>query len=161
MTTTPRLWNSLTQVNTTDGDKNQFESEITPLQDGGYVVVWTDVRHTYNPLGEAVVGQRYDAAGNKVGGEVKLSQFTSGDQFSPAITTLANGDVAVAFVDLFTGNNNIYVRVFDPSLNFVREDDIDLGSNQTFDPSLTALADGSRGARSLARVRVSERIHEP
>ena len=32
MTTTPRLWNSLTQVNTTDGDKNQFESQITPLQ---------------------------------------------------------------------------------------------------------------------------------
>ena len=142
MTTTPRLWNSLTQVNTTDGDKNQFESEITPLQDGGYVVVWTDVSHTYNPLGEAVVGQRYDAAGNKVGGEVKLSQFTSGDQFSPAITTLANGDVAVAFVDLFTGNNNIYVRVFDPSLDFVREDDIDLGPNQTFHPALTALADG-------------------
>jgi hypothetical protein len=143
MTTTPRLWNSLTQVNTTDGDQNQFESQIAPLQDGGYVVVWTDLSHTYNPLGEAVVGQRYDAAGNKVGGEVKLSQFTNGDQFSPAITTLANGDVAVAFVDLFTGNNNIYVRVFDPSLNFVREDDIDLGSNQTFHPSLTALAGGS------------------
>jgi FG-GAP-like repeat len=143
MTTTPRLWNSLTQVNTTDGDQNQFESQIAPLQDGGYVVVWTDLSHTYNPLGEAVVGQRYDAAGNKVGGEVKLSQFTNGDQFSPAITTLANGDVVVAFVDLFTGNNNIYVRVFDPSLNFVREDDIDLGSNQTFHPSLTALAGGS------------------
>jgi hypothetical protein len=46
MTTTPRLWNSLTQVNTTDGDKNQFESQITPLQDGGYVVVWTDLSHT-------------------------------------------------------------------------------------------------------------------
>ena len=46
-------------------------------------------------------------------------------------------------VDLFTGNNNIYVRVFDPSLNFVREDDIDLGSNQTFHPALTALAGGS------------------
>ena len=52
MTTTPRLWNSLTQVNTTDGSKDQFESEITPLQDGGYVVVWTDLSHTYNPQGE-------------------------------------------------------------------------------------------------------------
>jgi hypothetical protein len=143
MTTTPRLWNSLTQVNTTDGGKNQFESEITPLQDGGYIVVWTDLSHAYNPLGEAIVGQRYNAAGNKVGGEVKLSQFSSGDQLSPAITTLANGDVAVTFVDLFNGNNNIYVRVFDPSLGFVREDDIDLGSNQTFHPALTALAGGS------------------
>jgi hypothetical protein len=114
MTTTPRLWNSLTQVNTTDGGTAQFQSGITPLQDGGYVVVWTDLSHTYNPLGEAVVGQRYNAVGNKVGGEVMLSQFTNGDQFSPAITTLANGNVAVAFDDLFTGDNDIYVRVFDP-----------------------------------------------
>jgi large repetitive protein len=134
MTTTPRLWNSLTQVNTTDGGTAQFQSGITPLQDGGYVVVWTDLSHTYNPLGEAVVGQRYNAVGNKVGGEVMLSQFTNGDQFSPAITTLANGNVAVAFDDLFTGDNDIYVRVFDPSLNLVREDAIDLGSNQTFQP---------------------------
>src|SRR5262245_44458310 len=149
MTTTPRLWNSPTQVNTSDGGQAQAESQITPLQDGGYIVVWTDLSHTYNPLGKAIVGQRYDAAGNKVvgdsihGGEVMLSQFTNGDQSSPAITTLANGNLAVAFVDLFSGNNNIYVRVFDPSLNFLREDDIDLGPNQTVDPSLTPFADGS------------------
>jgi hypothetical protein len=149
MTTTPRLWNSLTQVNTSDGGAAQSESKITPLQDGGYIVVWTDLSHTYNPLGEAIVGQRYDAAGHKVvgnsthGGEIMLSQFTNGDQFSPAITTLANGNIAVAFVDLFTGNNNIYVRVFDPSLNFLREDDIDLGPNQTVNPALAAFADGS------------------
>ena len=42
MTTTPRLWNSLTQVNTTDDDHTQFQGEITARQDGGYIVVWTD-----------------------------------------------------------------------------------------------------------------------
>jgi hypothetical protein len=149
MTTTPHLVKPETQVNTSDGDQDQFQSHIAPLQDGGYVVVWTDQSGTYNHDGGAIVGQRYDSAGNKVGGEadhggeVKLSQFTNGDQSSPAVTTLANGDIAVAFVDFFSGNNNIYVRVFDPSLNFVREDDIDLGPNKTVDPSLTALADGS------------------
>ena len=127
MTTTPRLWNSLTQVNTTDGDKNQFQSQITPLQDGGYVVVWTDLSRTDNPLGEAVVGQRYNAAGNKVGGEVMLSQFTSGDQFSPAITTLANGNVAVAFVDLFNDDNDIHFSDFD--------DHESLSSTTTSDPT--------------------------
>src|SRR5262249_34067299 len=133
MTTTPHLVKPGTQVNTTDGGTDQVEAAITPLQDGGYVVVWRDDSRTYNPLGQAIVGQRFDAAGNKIGGdldhggEVKLSQFTNGDQFSPAVTTLANGDVAVAFVDLFNGNHNIYVQVFDSSLHFVREDDIDLG----------------------------------
>ena len=149
MTTTPRLWNSLTQVNTTDGGTAQFDGEITPLQDGGYVVVWTDLSNTYNPQGGAIVGQRYDSAGNKIGGdpahggEVLLSLFPNGNQSRPAVTTLANGDIAVAYADLFSGNSDITVHIFDPSLHFVRTDLIEDGLAQTFFPSLTALADGS------------------
>jgi FG-GAP-like repeat len=150
MTTTPRLWNSLTQVNTTDDGRTQFQGEITARQDGGYIVVWTDTSKTFNSLGEAIVGQRYDAAGNKVGGdpahggEVNLSLFTTGDQSDPAVTTLANGNIAVAFVDQFNGNDDIYVRVFDPSLHLIRTDNIEVSSMvHGFDPSLTALADGS------------------
>jgi hypothetical protein len=94
MTNTPHIVKPETQVNTTDRG-TQFQSEITALHDGGYVVVWTDISLTYNSLGEAIVGQRYDAAGNKVGGdpahggEVNLSLFTTGDQSAPAVTTLA------------------------------------------------------------------------
>jgi hypothetical protein len=71
MTTTPRLVKPFTQVNTTDGGVPQFDGQIAALQDGGYVVFWTDRSHTYSG-GDAVVGQRYDAAGNKVGGEVPI-----------------------------------------------------------------------------------------
>jgi hypothetical protein len=48
MTTTPHLVKPETQVNTTDGGQDQFQSRIAPLQDGGYVVVWTDESQTYN-----------------------------------------------------------------------------------------------------------------
>jgi hypothetical protein len=149
MTTTPHLVKPGTQVNTTDGSTAQFDSEITPLQDGGYVVVWTDLSLTYNPQGSAIVGQRYDSAGNKIGGdpahggEVHLSLFPNGNQSRPAVTTLANGDIAVAYADLFFGNSDITVHIFDPSLHFVRTDLIEDGLAQTFFPSLTALADGS------------------
>ena len=149
MTTTPRVWKSLSQVNTSDapvapgGTASQTEGQIAPLQDGGYVVVWTDSSRMYNPFGFAIVGQRYDAAGNKVGGEVKISQFSDGDQRSPAVTVLANGNIAVAFVDIFGFNDDIYVRIFDPALNLVREDVIDRGVDQTYEPSITALTDGS------------------
>jgi hypothetical protein len=101
MTTTARLVKSLTQVNTADtpvapgGVAAQIDGQIAPLLDGGYVVVWTDSSRTHNPNGTAVVGQRYDAVGNKVGGEVKLSLFNSPDQFSPAITALPNGNVTI------------------------------------------------------------------
>jgi Ca2+-binding RTX toxin-like protein len=151
MTTTPRLWKSQTQVNTSDapfpgrGVSNfQGDGQIAPLQDGGYVVVWEDGSCTYNPDGSAIVGQRYDPAGNKAGGEVNISQFTGGTEFSPAVTVLPNGNVAVAFVDQFNGDQDINVRIFDSALNFVRQDNIDNAeTKQTFDPSLTAFADGS------------------
>jgi Ca2+-binding RTX toxin-like protein len=151
MTTTPTLWKSLTKVNTSDapvpmsgGNANQFDGQVAGLHDGGYVVVWEDNSRTYNPNGSAIVGQRYDAAGNKVGGELNISQFTGGNEFSPAVTVLPNGNIAVAFVDLFNGDHDIYVRIFDSSLNFVRQDNVDTaGVNQTLRPSLTAFSDGS------------------
>ena len=143
MTTTPRLRKSLTQVNTTDAG-SQLDGQVTSLSDGGYVVVWTDSNQT------TIVGQRYDVSGNKVGGdplhggEFKISPFISiGNQFAPAIATLANGNVAVAFVydDLFLGDNDIYVGILNSSLNPVPGrvvDAIAIGTSQVFDPTAQA-----------------------
>jgi TusA-related sulfurtransferase len=150
MTTTPTLWKSQTQVNSTDGGL-QDEAQIAALPDGGYVIVWKDDSHVYNPSGFAVVGQRYDSAGSKVGGEVNISEFYLGDQNAPAITVLPNGNIAVAFMDFFPGGSllsdtDIYVRVYDSAFNPdpIRTDVIDISSTvQTFVPSLTAFADGS------------------
>jgi hypothetical protein len=150
MTATPRLTKSLTQVNTSDaavpmsgGSATQSDGQIAPLADGGYVVVWTDFSRTHNPAGAAVIGQRYDSAGNKVGGEVKLSAFNSGDQSTPSVTLLDNGNIAVAFRDLFAGDDDIWVRIFNSSLTVVRVDHVDVLANETHHPSITALAGGS------------------
>src|SRR5215468_9850517 len=91
----------------------------------------------YNASGLAIVGQRYAAAGNKVGGEATISRFGLGDQASPAITHLPNGNVAVAFVEAISGNPDIYVRVFDSSLDPVRLDTIDAGANSRKMPDLS------------------------
>jgi hypothetical protein len=151
MTTTPRLVKSLTQVNTSDAPvapgrfDAQFDGRIAALPNGGYIVVWTDQSGAHNPDGAAVVGQRYDSAGNKVGGEVYLTPTGSENQFSPAVTVLPNGNIAVAFVDRFDVDldNDIYVRVFDSALNFIRIDVIDAGTNQTVHPALTVFANGN------------------
>ena len=126
MTTTPRLWKSQTQVNTTDAD-SQFDGQIAGLSDGGYVVVWTDRTLTLDD--GAIFGQRYNSAGNKVGGEVPLTlslpnaNLPTGSRFAPAVTVLPNGAIAVAFVNQPDSNLNeaVYVRIFDPSLNLIRK----------------------------------------
>lgn len=90
MTTTPRLWKSRTQVNTTDaavsafGGDAQLDGVITALPDGGSVVFWTDNSGAHNPNGTAVVGQRYDILGNKIGGEVDVGPSLPINQGSPA-----------------------------------------------------------------------------
>ena len=170
MTTTPRLWKSQTQVNTTDAD-SQFDGQIAGLSDGGYVVVWTDRTLTLDD--GAIFGQRYDSAGNKVGGEVPLTlslpnaNLPTGSRFAPAVTVLPNGAIAVAFVDQPDSNLNeaVYVRIFDPSLNLIRQDSIDLTQNVTSNaqPSITSFVGnnyvvsytaGNGGSPSIVGVQV-------
>jgi len=154
MSTTPTPWKPLptglppAQVNTTDGGVFQGTGQIVGLDasDGGYVIIWTDFSLVYNPSGSAVIGQRYDALGNRVGGEVKISQFVSGAQSNSdgsSITNLHNGNIAITYTDLFSGDYDIYVRVANSSLGTVRHDSIDTGGLQTRDASITSFANGS------------------
>jgi hypothetical protein len=147
MTTTPKIWKSLTQVNATDSGPNadgQADGHIVALKDGGHVVIWGDSSGVYNPSGTALVAQRYDSAGNKVGGEVNLGNGFPGSASSPAVTVLPNGNLAVAFTgDLFNfGFKDTFVRIFSPQLALIRTDTIDTGPTQAGDPSITALANG-------------------
>jgi hypothetical protein len=150
MTTTPSVWKGLVQANTSDGGEIQSEGQVAGLPDGEYVVVWADNSHTYNSTGSAIVARRIDyaglavvPAGNLHGGEVKISQFNaSGNQLAPAVAVLSNGNVAVAFHNN-ASTNDVYVRVFDSALNFVRTDIIDTGSNETYFAAITALAGGA------------------
>ena len=145
MTTTPKIWKSLTQVNATDSGPDgvaQADGQIVALKDGGYVVIWADNSGAFNPNGTAVMGQRYNSVGNKVGGEVHLSTGFPGSVFRPAVTLLGDGNLAVAFVNEINGDNDIYVRIFSPSLTVGRTDFINTGATQTVDPSITALDDG-------------------
>jgi Ca2+-binding RTX toxin-like protein len=159
MVTTPVLWKPLSQINASDGAAIQANAQVAPLSNGGYLVVWVDGSHVHNPGGSAIIGQRYNVLGDKVGGEVLLSKLANGQQanaFQPAVTTLSNGNVAVAFMDQST-SNNVYVRIFDPALTFVRQDTIATTGAEEFDPSLTALAGASyavgysRGVDVIAR----------
>ena len=145
MTTTPKIWKSLTQVNATDSGPDgvaQADGQIVALKDGGYVVIWADNSGAFNPNGTAVMGQRYNSVGNKVGGEVHLSTGFPGTVFRPAVTLLGDGNLAVAFVNEINGDNDVYVRIFSPSLTLGRTDFINTGATQTVDPSITALDDG-------------------
>src|SRR4029079_7872966 len=129
MTTTPLVWKAESLANTTTTGI-QANGQVIGLDDGGYVVIWNDVSHTFS-TGDAVVGQRFDAQGVKVGSETKISQFAAGNDDvigGAAITNLHNGNIAVAYTHTISGTDtDIYVRVDNASLGLVRDDPIDIG----------------------------------
>jgi hypothetical protein len=144
MSTIPTLWKSETQVNTTDSGTSQNTPVVAALGDGGYVVVWTDQSLVHNPGGTAVVAQKYNALGQKLGGEVKISQFNSGNQSDLAVTAMPDGGFVVAFFSYFNGDYDLYARRYNVNLNLLRTDDIDLSNIlDTNSPAITAFANGS------------------
>jgi FG-GAP-like repeat len=83
----------------------QVRPDVAPLNDGGFVVTWFD-----NNLG-LLRGQRFDAAGTKVGVE-----FTAGDMGSeanPLVASLGDGRFAVGFAQV-SGDDDIWATLFDP-----------------------------------------------
>lgn len=70
------------------------------LKDGGYVVVW-DTFGVDDPFGLGVFGQRYDAAGAKVGGVFQVNTTVELDQTSPYVAALPDGGFVVSYATAF------------------------------------------------------------
>src|SRR5262249_11267988 len=62
---------------------------------GDFVVVWSS--QDQDGDGWGVYAQRYDAAGNPVGGEFRVNTTTDHDQLNPAVAMDAGGNFVVAW----------------------------------------------------------------
>ena len=136
-------------VNTTTSSF-QLSSSITALDDGRFVVSWTDLSGSNGDFsGAAVRAQIFNGDGTMAGAEFLVNTTTSDDQDTATITGLANGGFVISWRDTSqTGG--------DTSLDAIRAqvynaDGTTLGAeflvNTTTtsiqkDPSVTALADG-------------------
>jgi large repetitive protein len=82
------------QVNTYT-TSSQFESSITALADGGFVVSW----ESYDQVGLSygIYAKRYDAAGVAAGSEFRVNTYTTSDKYCPTITALADGGFVVSW----------------------------------------------------------------
>ena len=80
-----------------NGTTTDFQEDptVTALDDGGFVVVW--VSGNQDGDGDGVFGQRFNAAGTKVGGEFLVNSETTDDQNDPEATTLADGSFVVSW----------------------------------------------------------------
>ena len=79
----------------TDTTNTKWQSSVTSLSDGGFVVTWT----SYGQDGSAqgIYGQRFTASGQASGNEFQINTYTKSDQGEPSVTSLSNGGFVVTW----------------------------------------------------------------
>ncbi|MEC8442856.1 MAG: hypothetical protein VXZ05_01495, partial [Pseudomonadota bacterium] len=83
------------QVNTHTAD-SQYEAKIGALSDGGFVVAWRD-NSGHDSAGNGVFAQRFDSAGNAVGGEFRVNEVTVSTQYEPDVIGLSDGGFVITW----------------------------------------------------------------
>jgi hypothetical protein len=134
-------------VNTTL-EGNQVNSDVTGLDDGGYVVVWQNEVHDGTQTQYEVYAQRFDVNNNTVGSETLINTTTNGMQLNPEITNLSNGGYVVVWQGEESNNLgqfDIYIQVFDANGDRISSEIV---ANSTTEgtqaiPQISSFDDGS------------------
>jgi Ca2+-binding RTX toxin-like protein len=137
-------WGDEVVVNTnTTG--NQFGPAIMTLADGGFVVTWTDTDAAGGDGDSSSIKmQRFDAAGDRVGGEILVNTTTTSIQDSPDMTLLADGSFVVAWADWSNPvDREIRFRHYNADGSAIDPTDrIAVGAGNQQQPSIVALGTG-------------------
>lgn len=102
------------KVNTGSVD-DQFEPTVAMDAMGNFIVVWTSEDQD-GSLG-GIFAQRFDASGNKLGGEFRVNSTTSGDQSAPAVAMDAFGNAVVSWTS--AGQDGSGTGVYAQRYNFL------------------------------------------
>ena len=125
---------------------SQDTTEVAALTDGGFVVVWTD-NNTTDGSGTSVQMQRYDSAGNVVGGQLRVNETTVNSQFNAEIVGLDDGGWVVTWQDNNATDGSgtgVFAQVYDATGNRVDgqfQVNTEFSSTQN-DPVVAALPNG-------------------
>jgi len=131
-----------------DVASDQRTAAVAAVGDG-FVVAWRDrVSAAGAPDDYDIAAQRIDAAGNRVGAELRVATGAVGSAVQPSITALADGGFVVGWTDLdaTTRTGVIGVQRFD-STGAATGDPYRIAAEATGDlalrPSIVQLADGA------------------
>ncbi|MBP7074733.1 MAG: hypothetical protein KBA81_05040, partial [Rhabdochlamydiaceae bacterium] len=95
---------------------NQYSPRVAPLEDGGFIIVWTSEYQDGDFTG--VYGQRYNVSGLKNSAEFLVNTRTLNVQQDPSITALKNKKVIVAWTSYGQDGDSggTYAQMYDASI---------------------------------------------
>ena len=90
---------------------NQYTPSVGLDKEGEFVVVWVDEGH--DGSGYGIFAQKFDANGNKLGGQFQVNSYFQGNQVSGEIAMRGNGDFVIAWRSRQGETDNICGQRFD------------------------------------------------
>ena len=145
--TNPAMLAGEVKVNTTNSEWNQMQPAVTALKDGGWVIAWDS--NDVNGEERNVVMQHYNKMGQLVGTNTVVAGGDP-DQDTPTLTTLANGNVVIAWEHyngtFSTNQDDVHFSIYNPTTKQIivadRVASQSLAEAQRL-PSVTALKNGN------------------
>ena len=125
----------------------QADAKVTALSDGGFAVQWDSV-HGQDGSGAGIYLQRYNANGQRVGGETRANVTTANNQSVGSITGLADGGIAVVWTSDGGQDGSgcgVYGRLFNAD-GTARSGEVQLHqltAGEQIYPAVQGLADGT------------------
>ncbi|MDC1479889.1 hypothetical protein N8214_10760 [Pseudomonadales bacterium] len=90
---------------------------VAATTEGGFVVVWDQYITSGLNIHQDILGQRFDASGNKISEEFSLVENQYGSQVTPDVTVTQNGDIVAFYRDAWFQNKaELVINRIDQSL---------------------------------------------
>ena len=146
-------------------NNSQINPSVAVLNNSNVVVVWASLNQAGTNSMQDVYAQVFSPAGQKIGGEFLINQFTAYNQRTPAVAALAGGGFVVTWISeqqrvtapslgtnttyvyataVPTPSMDIYARKFDASATAVgNEFLVNQDLNPCANPAVAAATDGS------------------
>ncbi|UWQ19687.1 hypothetical protein K3551_18070 (plasmid) [Jannaschia sp. M317] len=139
---------------TTDGTQKQVD--VIGLAGGGFVAVWESLVN--GGTGQSgILGQRFDAGGNRLGEEFKINQ-SSAFFYQADVIDLANGGFAVTWMsggEFVNGQNVVpqghYVRIYDAA-GTALDDEMLVNTDRSTNIRVSEIAELASGDLMLAFI---------
>ncbi|MDZ7330668.1 MAG: hypothetical protein ONB31_01685 [candidate division KSB1 bacterium] len=100
-------------------NRSQYNSSLTVLKNGKIVVCWQSLFQTGSSYD--IIGQIFDGAGNKLGGEFPINTYIDDWQDFPSITALHDGGFVVCW--RMWARDRVYYQIYD-SLGVKKGDEV-------------------------------------
>lgn len=123
------------------------QAQVTVLANGDFVAVWTQFLLNGD---KDIFMCRFDGSGQAKSAAVQVNVTDEGNQEAPVVTALANGGLAIAWVDHGIGQTDVRYRIYNEAGQPLNAYDQNAYANSAFNETALSITSLEQGKFSIS-----------